>query len=122
MQVRPTKDGGPGPEDRGGGEGLRSGGFGEVVVDRIRNPWGARAASMEGMLSELARTLKPSPIQELSHLAQRCGAINLAEGFPDFPAPAEIKNAAISAINSDFNQYRCVWASVTRNLACASWT
>ncbi|CAA6669137.1 unnamed protein product [Spirodela intermedia] len=63
---------------------------------------------MEGMLSKLARTLKPSPIQELSHLAQRCGAINLAEGFPDFPAPAEIKNAAISAIDSDFNQYRHV--------------
>uniref|UniRef100_A0A1D1XPU5 Putative N-succinyldiaminopimelate aminotransferase DapC n=1 Tax=Anthurium amnicola TaxID=1678845 RepID=A0A1D1XPU5_9ARAE len=63
---------------------------------------------MEGKLSRLARTLKPSPIQDLSHFAERCGAINLAEGFPDFPAPAKIKEAAISAINSDFNQYRHV--------------
>ncbi|XP_077240830.1 uncharacterized protein LOC143881571 [Tasmannia lanceolata] len=63
---------------------------------------------MEGKLSRVAQTLKPSPIQELSHLAQRCNAINLAEGFPDFPAPSHIKDAAISAINSDFNQYRHV--------------
>lgn len=61
---------------------------------------------MERMLSKVAQSLKPSPIQELSHLAQRSGAINLAEGFPDFPAPSPIKQAAVSAINSDFNQYR----------------
>ncbi|KAL5700969.1 hypothetical protein ACHQM5_026358 [Ranunculus cassubicifolius] len=63
---------------------------------------------MEKKLSKVAQKLKPSPIQQLSHLAQRCNAINLAEGFPDFPAPLQIKQAAISAINSDFNQYRHV--------------
>ncbi|XP_043718601.1 kynurenine--oxoglutarate transaminase-like isoform X2 [Telopea speciosissima] len=63
---------------------------------------------MEEKLSKVAQTLKPSPIQELSHLSQRCNAINLAMGFPDFPAPTQIKDAAISAINSDFNQYRHV--------------
>lgn len=57
-------------------------------------------------LSSVAKTLAPSPIQQLSFLAQRCNAINLAEGFPDFVAPAHIKNAAVLAINSDFNQYR----------------
>ncbi|XP_068662093.1 uncharacterized protein [Aristolochia californica] len=59
-------------------------------------------------LSRVARSLAPSPIQELSHLAQRCNAINLAEGFPDFPAPQQIKEAALSAITSDLNQYRHV--------------
>ncbi|XP_073063321.1 uncharacterized protein [Primulina eburnea] len=63
---------------------------------------------MEEKLSSVAKTLTPSPIQQLSFLAQRCNAINLAEGFPDFPAPLYIKNAAVSAINSDFNQYRHV--------------
>ncbi|PON72433.1 LL-diaminopimelate aminotransferase [Trema orientale] len=63
---------------------------------------------MEAKLSSVAKTFTPSPIQELSHLAQRCNAINLAEGFPDFPAPLHLKNAAISAIKSDFNQYRHV--------------
>ncbi|XP_073158224.1 uncharacterized protein [Henckelia pumila] len=61
---------------------------------------------MEEKLSSVAKTLTPSPIQQLSFLAQRCNAINLAEGFPDFPAPLCIKDAAVSAINSDFNQYR----------------
>ncbi|GFY98679.1 hypothetical protein Acr_13g0000800 [Actinidia rufa] len=63
---------------------------------------------MEEKLSSVAKTLTPSPIQELSLLAQRCNAVNLAEGFPDFPAPSHIKSAAVSAINSDFNQYRHV--------------
>ncbi|KAH1089428.1 hypothetical protein J1N35_016685 [Gossypium stocksii] len=63
---------------------------------------------MEGKLSSVAKNFTPSPIQELSQLAQRCNAINLAEGFPDFPAPPCIKEAAISAINNDFNQYRHV--------------
>ncbi|XVF32852.1 hypothetical protein REPUB_Repub17cG0118300 [Reevesia pubescens] len=63
---------------------------------------------MEEKLSSIAKTFTPSPIQELSHLAQRCNAINLAEGFPDFPASLYIKEAAVSAINSDFNQYRHV--------------
>lgn len=63
---------------------------------------------MEEKLSAVAKTLTPSPIQQLSLLAQSCNAVNLAEGFPDFPAPSHIKNAAVSAINSDFNQYRLI--------------
>ncbi|KAG9130186.1 hypothetical protein Leryth_027196 [Lithospermum erythrorhizon] len=63
---------------------------------------------MESKLSCAAKSLTPSPIQQLSLLAQSCNAVNLAEGFPDFPAPLHIKNAAVSAINSDFNQYRHV--------------
>ncbi|XAR58394.1 hypothetical protein NMG60_11013778 [Bertholletia excelsa] len=71
---------------------------------------------MEGKLSSVAKTLTPSPIRQLSLLAQRCNAVNLAEGFPDFPAPSHLKNAAISAINSDFNQYRHV-QGICDNLA-----
>ncbi|CAA2968443.1 kynurenine--oxoglutarate transaminase 1-like isoform X1 [Olea europaea subsp. europaea] len=72
---------------------------------------------MEEKLSSVAKTLTPSPIQQLSFLAQRCDAINLAEGFPDFPAPLQIKNAAVSAINSDFNQYRHV-QGICDHVAC----
>ncbi|KAL4038894.1 hypothetical protein IC575_002531 [Cucumis melo] len=62
----------------------------------------------DNKLSCVAKRFLPSPIQQLSLLAQQCNAINLAEGFPDFPAPLALKNAAVSAINSDFNQYRHV--------------
>ncbi|XP_024967642.1 kynurenine--oxoglutarate transaminase 1-like [Cynara cardunculus var. scolymus] len=63
---------------------------------------------MEKKLSSVAKALKPSPIQQLSYLAERTNALNLAEGFPDFPAPPHVKAAAVSAITSDFNQYRHV--------------
>lgn len=62
-------------------------------------------------LSSVAKTLEPSPIQQLSYLAQGCNAINLAEGFPDFAAPAHVKNAAVSAIDADFNQYRFIYSN-----------
>ncbi|XP_022953996.1 kynurenine--oxoglutarate transaminase-like [Cucurbita moschata] len=62
----------------------------------------------EEKLSSVAKRFTASPIQKLSLIAQQCNAINLAEGFPDFPAPLTLKDAAISAINSDFNQYRHV--------------
>uniref|UniRef100_A0A0E0M8Y3 Aminotransferase class I/classII large domain-containing protein n=1 Tax=Oryza punctata TaxID=4537 RepID=A0A0E0M8Y3_ORYPU len=63
---------------------------------------------MEAKLSAASRRVAPSPIQQLSHLAQRAGAVNLAEGFPDFPAPAHVKAAAAAAIAADLNQYRHV--------------
>ncbi|WVY95794.1 hypothetical protein V8G54_027945 [Vigna mungo] len=79
----------------------------EPIYEQIKDNEKQRKA-MEGKLSRAAKKIVPSSIQGLSHLAQRCNAINLAEGFPDFSAPPHIKNAAISAINSDFNQYRNV--------------
>ncbi|KAL6640920.1 hypothetical protein ACP70R_019101 [Stipagrostis hirtigluma subsp. patula] len=63
---------------------------------------------MERRLSAASRRSAPSPIQQLSHLAQRVGAVNLAEGFPDFPAPLHVKAAAAAAIAADLNQYRHV--------------
>ncbi len=58
-----------------------------------------------------ARTLpfKESVIREMTRLAIRFGAVNLAQGFPDFPAPIDIKQAAIDAINADYNQYPITW-------------
>ena len=39
------------------------------------------------------------------------GAINLAQGFPDFACPAELKDAAKSAIDADVNQYAITWGA-----------
>ncbi|MEJ7711261.1 MAG: aminotransferase class I/II-fold pyridoxal phosphate-dependent enzyme [Pyrinomonadaceae bacterium] len=39
------------------------------------------------------------------------GAINLSQGFPDFPAPDEIKRAAMRAIDADINQYAITWGA-----------
>ena len=50
-----------------------------------------------------------SVIREMSRLAIKHGAVNLAQGFPDFPAPLAIKEAAKAAIDEDFNQYSITW-------------
>jgi aspartate/methionine/tyrosine aminotransferase len=42
---------------------------------------------------------------EMSRLANEHGAVNLGQGFPDFPGPAFVKEAAKSAIDADLNQY-----------------
>lgn len=47
----------------------------------------------------------------MSRLAVRHGAVNLAQGFPDFSAPAEVKEAARQAITDDINQYANTWGA-----------
>jgi aminotransferase len=43
--------------------------------------------------------------------AAKFGAINLAQGMPDFPAPQVIKDAACRAIQEDINQYAVTWGA-----------
>lgn len=52
-----------------------------------------------------------SVIREMTRLAMEKGAINLAQGFPDFSAPENIKQAAQQAIADDFNQYAITWGA-----------
>ena len=52
-----------------------------------------------------------SVIREMSRVATQHGAVNLAQGFPDFPAPDAIKLAAIKAITNDHNQYAITWGT-----------
>jgi aspartate/methionine/tyrosine aminotransferase len=52
-----------------------------------------------------------SVIREMSRLAIRYGAVNLAQGFPDFAAPVDLKQAAIRAIEADHNQYSITWGA-----------
>src|SRR6202047_2874571 len=52
-----------------------------------------------------------SVIREMTRQAMLHGAINLAQRFPDFPAPAEIKRAAQEAIAADINQYAITWGA-----------
>ena len=56
-------------------------------------------------ISARTRLFTESVIREMTRRALKSGAVNLAQGFPDFPAPAEIKQAAKRAIDEDYNQY-----------------
>ena len=77
----------------------------------------ARAASPG--LSSKAAQFTESVIREMTRLALRHKAVNLSQGFPDFPAPAEIKRAAQEAIAADINQYAITWGAKSLRNAIA---
>lgn len=52
-----------------------------------------------------------SVIREMTRLAQKHAAINLAQGFPDFAAPDAVKEAAVAAVRHDVNQYAITWGA-----------
>lgn len=60
-------------------------------------------------ISQRVERFTESVIREMTRLAMEHDAINLAQGFPDFAAPAFIKEAAIQAIRADINQYAVTW-------------
>src|SRR5215216_2259965 len=60
-----------------------------------------------------------SVIREMTRVAQQHGAINLAQGFPDFPMPEAMKDAACAAIHGDINQYAITWGAPALRLGIA---
>ena len=62
-------------------------------------------------ISSKASQFSESVIREMSRQAMLHNAINLAQGFPDFPAPEELKRAAQQAIADDINQYAITWGA-----------
>ena len=71
----------------------------------------AMAQVARRMLSVKAEQFTESVIREMTRLAMKHGAVNLSQGFPDFAAPAEIKEAARQAIADDINQYAITWGA-----------
>jgi aminotransferase len=56
-----------------------------------------------------ASSFTESVIREMTRLAAVHDAINLGQGYPDFPAPEAVKEAARRAIFEDHNQYPITW-------------
>src|SRR6478672_7395564 len=71
------------------------------------------------MLSSRVQFFTESIIREMSRLAARYDAINLAQGMPDFQTPQEIKDAACRAIQDGFNQYAVTWGAPSLRTAIA---
>jgi len=60
-----------------------------------------------------------SVIREMTRLSLKHNAINLAQGFPDFPCPPELKAAACEAVQDDVNQYAITWGAQNLRTALA---
>jgi len=64
-------------------------------------------------------TFTESVIREMTRIASLHQAVNLAQGFPDFPMPAVMKEAAVTAIHGDVNQYAVTWGAPVLRQAIA---
>ncbi len=82
------------------------------------------------LVSDRSLRFTESVIREMTRLCLQHGGVNLAQGFPDFPAPAPLKQAAVRAIEADVNQYGITWGAKrlrealvakTRAFAGSSW-
>jgi aminotransferase len=71
------------------------------------------------LISLKASRFTDSVIRGMSIEARRHGAVNLAQGMPDFPAPQVLKDAACAAIQGDVNQYAVTWGARELRLAIA---
>src|SRR5512134_1722016 len=54
---------------------------------------------------------RESVIRGMTRLARQYDSLNLAQGFPNFPAPDLLKEAAVRAIRDDINQYAITWGA-----------
>lgn len=74
---------------------------------------------MKKNFSERSMSFTESVIREMTRVCLKHHGVNLAQGFPDFPAPEEIKEAAVRAIRADINQYAITWGAPVLRQAIA---
>jgi len=66
---------------------------------------------MRAPVSQRSLQFTESVIREMTRLCQEHNGVNLAQGFPDFPAPEALKLAAAAAVRNDVNQYAITWGA-----------
>jgi aspartate/methionine/tyrosine aminotransferase len=79
-----------------------------------------QAVPSSGRISRAAASFTESVIREMNRLAVEAGAVSLAQGFPDFACPIELKEAANRAILDDVNQYAITWGARALRAAIAA--
>ncbi|MGH2465281.1 MAG: aminotransferase class I/II-fold pyridoxal phosphate-dependent enzyme [Candidatus Limnocylindrales bacterium] len=79
-----------------------------------------QAVPSAGRISRAAARFSESVIREMNRLAVEAGAVSLAQGFPDFACPIELKEAANRAILDDVNQYAITWGATALRSAIAA--
>jgi aspartate/methionine/tyrosine aminotransferase len=76
----------------------------------------------DSRISAKAERFTESVIREMNRLAVKAGAVSLAQGFPDFACPPELKVAVAEAVDADINQYAITWGSKPLRDAIAAST
>lgn len=81
---------------------------------------GPKAASAFAAPARRLRDFTESVIREQTRLAHLHGAVNLAQGFPDFPCDPALKEFARAAVEADYNQYSITWGMASLRQAIAA--
>src|SRR5437660_3040353 len=84
-----------------------------VSLDFCKEPRPVSTPVLKGSrrVSRKASQFTESVIREMTREAMKYGAVNLSQGFPDFPAPDDVKRVAMQAIDDDINQYAITWGA-----------
>lgn len=61
--------------------------------------------------AQRVRGFQESVIRGMTRLAREYNSLNLAQGFPNWPAPELLKDAARQAISENINQYAITWGA-----------
>lgn len=72
-------------------------------------------------VAERFRPFGSSIFAEMTALANRHGAVNLSQGFPDFDGPGHVRHAAIESIRNGPGQYARMIGVPVLNEAVAAW-
>ena len=70
--------------------------------------------------SQRTSVFTESLIREMTRVAQRHGAINLAQGYPDFDPPAALVQAGKDAMDAGRHQYAITWGAPELRSALAA--
>lgn len=62
-------------------------------------------------LSKRTADFTDSVIRRMTRISQKCGAINLSQGFPDFEPPKPILDRLAQVAYEDFHQYSITWGA-----------
>jgi aminotransferase len=76
---------------------------------------GRRVLSVSSRLSYFTESV----IREMTRLSEESGAINLAQGMPDFDPPRQLIEAAVEAVSHGSNQYPITWGQRSLRSAIA---
>ena len=76
-------------------------------------------ALADARLSQRASLFPESVIREMTRHAMKHGAVNLAQGFPDWNPPKEVVEAAKAALDGPHNQYAITWGAPALRQAIA---
>src|SRR3954451_15144330 len=93
---------------------------------RYPAPWSEHEVDSRDMtrprISAKAESFTESVIREMNRIAVAAGAVSLAQGFPDFACPPELKAAVAEAVNADHNQYAITFGAKPLRDAIAAKT